>query len=103
MFEEIRYNSSIQEYESIYVAQNKRIARWIAEQYESICNDETTIFSYKTHVVLNSKSEQLLINLRDRLNIELSGIMHAKEVIDPNYKIPVNFSLNAVRLTKKLR
>ena len=103
MFEEIRYNSSIQEYESIYVAQDERIARWIAEQYKSICNDETTIFSYKTHVVLNSKSEQLLINLRDRLNIELSGIVLGKEEIDPDYKTPVNFSLNTMRLTRKLR
>lgn len=86
-----------------YIASDKRVARWIAEKYESTCNDEITIFSYNTHAVLNSKSEQILINLRNRLNIELSGIMQEKEDIDPNYKIPVNFSLNTVRLTKKLR
>lgn len=93
MFGKITYNTMISEYESIYTAKDIRTARWIAQQYEGLCTEETTIFSYDVHVVLNSESEETLSSLQKQLNRELEDLMEGREEADINYKLPVKFSL----------
>lgn len=71
MFGKIIYNTMINEYESIYAAKDIRTARWIAQKYEYLCTEETTIFSYGVNVVLNSETEEVLSSLKNQLNSKL--------------------------------
>lgn len=93
MFGKITYNTKIDEYESIYAAKDVRTARWIAQKYEDLCTEETTIFSYNVNVVLNSKSKEIVRSLQNKLNSELADLMKGEVEVDIAYKLPIKFSL----------
>lgn len=106
MFGEVTYDENSNTYQSIYKADDERIARWIADQYEDVDMQQdtfTTIFSYKRDVVLSSKSVEVANQLRDKLNHELAAIMAGIQEIDPDYRVKERISceVNNVRLSKR--
>lgn len=100
MFGEVRYSSDIQKYECVYEAPNRKLAKWIADKYMDE-DYEISIFAYQSRVILLSGSEELIMDFRDRLNIELEDIMEGKEEVEIQCKVPLNLSLNQMRLTRR--
>lgn len=131
MFGEVRYSSDMQEYKCIYEAPSNKIARWIVDQYTCLCGDNIRLISFESRVILLSRSEQAIIDCKERLNLKLADMMKEDEGGDNeddedrydeddeyddedkddeygdedemSYKMPFHISINQMRLTRRSR
>lgn len=121
MFGEVIYSSDMQQYKCIYDAPSNKIARCIADRYTYLCGDNVLLFAFESRVILLGKSEQAIIDCKERLNLKLAAItkeIEGESDDDDNdededdddeyddemeFKMPFHLSINQIRLTRRSR
>lgn len=117
MFGEVIYSSDMQQYKCIHDAPSNKIARCIADRYTYLCGDNVLLFAFESRVILLGKSEQAIIDCKEKLNLKLAAI--TKEFEGENddgeddeydeyddemeFKMPFHLSINQMRLTRRSR
>lgn len=93
MFERIKYNYTIHEYEVRYKLSDVRTASWLAQKYHLACSDSLTVFFIHQSIVLNGTDLNALKRISKAIKKDVKALKKGHLHVDETYMLPSQFKL----------